>query len=182
MLKKELLLNLNDRVKLIEDRFNSEIKSVPLKILNIKPSIKSWSAIECIEHLNQIGLFYVSEFERVVQLVTNVNKEESTQSTFMGRLMLSLMLPKKDNVTFKMKTFKQFKPIEINENECINGFINQLERIKRVLKEIDSIEISDVKINSAIGSYLKFNLSDALQFVIAHIERHLIQAVKAKRS
>ena len=100
----------------------------------------------------------------------------------MGWLMKLLMTPKKEKVVFKMKTFKQFNPSDNNENDRIVEFSNQLERINNVLKKVEELEITDIKINSAIGSFITFKLSDALEFVLAHIERHLIQAIKAKRS
>jgi len=182
MLKKNLLIDLNQRITLIEECFISEIKSENNDVLNCKPSVKSWSAIECIEHLNKIGSFYVSEFECSIENAKRCNKNEGVNSTYIGWLMKLLMLPKKGKVVFKMRTFKQFKPLNSNDNEIINEFSNQLEQINNVLKRVEDLDITDLKINSAIGSFVTFKLSDAFQFVIAHIERHLIQAIKAKRS
>ena len=41
-------------------------KELPMELLNQKPNAKSWSILECIEHLNRYGDFYIPEIKNLV--------------------------------------------------------------------------------------------------------------------
>ena len=61
----DLLADLIRRSKKMQDTI-SEYRSLNEQALNLKPDAESWSKLECLEHLNLYGDFYLPEMERSI--------------------------------------------------------------------------------------------------------------------
>jgi hypothetical protein len=59
-------------------------KKLPLEQLNFKHSQDSWSILECIEHLNLYGKFYLPEIEKAILLAQRVALNNNYKSSFLG--------------------------------------------------------------------------------------------------
>ena len=76
-------------------------------VLNHKTSPKSWSVLECIEHLNRYGDFYLPEIQRRINASNHPNTK-TFKSSWLGNYFAESMLPKEK--LNKMKTFKSMDP------------------------------------------------------------------------
>ena len=76
-------------------------KELPMELLNQKPNAKSWSILECIEHLNRYGDFYIPEIKNQLEKSTH-KKSEVFNSGILGNYFAKSMLPKEK--LNKMKT------------------------------------------------------------------------------
>ena len=110
------MMELNTK-KLLSELYamvNSHIEEINLLLtlsdddLQYKKSEKSWSVIECIEHLNRYGEFYIPEIKNRIEKSTH-QKSEICKSGVLGNYFAKSMLPKKK--LNKMKTFKDKNPI-----------------------------------------------------------------------
>ena len=90
-------------------------KSLPEKDLNYKKDESSWSVLECIEHLNRYGDFYLPEIKSRVQ-ASSYKKSDIFRSGLLGDYFAKSMLPKEK--LNKMKTFKSMNPnnSKLNKN------------------------------------------------------------------
>ena len=70
----ELLIN--DLIELTKKNMNDiqSFKNLSIEKLNLKPSSESWSILECIEHLNRYGEFYIPE---ITKRLENSNYQKS---------------------------------------------------------------------------------------------------------
>jgi hypothetical protein len=142
--------------------------------LNWKQEPGRWSILECLEHLNLYGDFYLVEIER--RIIASDNKPESNfQSGLLGNYFANSMLPK-DGKIKKMKTFKDKDPANSNlPMTTIDRFLKQQKRMIELLELAREVNLNKVKTSITIP-VIKLKLGDTFRFVIYHNQRHMIQA------
>lgn len=164
--------------KLVEDSKQiinkvEKLKSIDLKYLKWKETENSWSILECLEHLNLYGEFYLPQIEaKIIQ--SNTKFEPNFKSGFLGNYFSKSMLPKEK--LNKMKTFKDKNPLHSNlDKTVIDKFINQQLQLIELLSKSKNVSLNKVKIQTSILSIISLKLGDTFQFIINHIFRHLSQ-------
>ena len=141
--------------------------------LNFRVSEECWSALECLEHLNRYGDFYIPEISRKM-----ARSKTSFRPVFkpgiLGNYFAKSMLPKEK--MNKMKTFKTMNPIHsrLNKN-VVEKFIKQQQQILELLKKAENTDLEKTKTNISISTLIKLKLGDTFRFVIYHNERHILQ-------
>lgn len=156
--------------------FAKSLQNLSEKELTEKQNEKSWSAIECIEHLNMYAAFYNPEIKRrIEQSSTKANSE--FKSGFLGNKFSMDMLPKEKMKT--MDTFKSKNPIHssLNTVAVLNRFIAFQEELLTLLTTAKKVDLTKVKTSITLP-LLKFRLGDTFRFTIYHNERHIVQAKK----
>lgn len=149
----------------------------PLEILNQKPAEKSWSVLECIEHLNRYGDFYLAEIRKSID-----NSQSSSEPEFkpglLGDYFAKMMLP--GEKAKKMKTFKDKDPSGSRlDKSTIEKFIQQQRQILGLLDKAREVSLNKTKTGISISSFLRLKLGDTFRVVIYHNQRHLDQAKRA---
>ncbi|MFY0652411.1 MAG: DinB family protein [Cyclobacteriaceae bacterium] len=176
----ELLNSLEQDVQRLLDVVEKEFSILPVEVLYSKPGKDSWSALECLEHINIANGHYLKQFESMMADVATSPDVDDFQSGFLGNYFVKMMVPRKDrSIPSPMKTFKKFLPSMETDISVLDVFIADQKQLLQVLKECEKLDLNRIKITSAIGSILRFRLGDALRFIIGHADRHIIQAKKA---
>jgi hypothetical protein len=146
-------------------------------ILNTKPSADSWSALECIEHLNRYGDFYLPEIQ---QRMGNAPKNTTGRfkTGWLGNYFAKSLLPKpKLN---KMKTFSTMDPAGSQLNKSVlTTFLKQQQELLRLLEQAKTVDLTRTKTSISISSWIKLRLGDTFRVVIYHNQRHMEQAERA---
>lgn len=147
--------------------------------LNARPQEGTWSILECLEHLNLYGDFYLPELEHRILNGRPRGKRERFKSGWFGEYTVTSMLPKKDKLAYKMNAFKNMtpKPSELSI-ATIDRFIKQQETMLRLLEKARNVDIQRTLTRITLP-YMKFYMGTTFRFVIYHNERHLWQAQRA---
>lgn len=153
---------------------------LPHSVFAQAPQANSWSANECLQHLNSYGDYYLPAIEKALQ-------QRSTPSThpfkpgWLGGWFTRMMqtnptgLPAK-----KMKAPKQHAPIALQpSHEVIARFIDQQEHLLQLLQQAEKANLSHIKVPISIAPMMKLQLGDVLAFLVAHNHRHVQQAQRA---
>lgn len=142
--------------------------------LNFRLSEKSWSILECLEHLNLYGKFYIPEINKRIKN-SDTKPTEIFSSGILGNYFAKSMLPK-ENLN-KMKTFKSMNPIHSNlDKNVLNEFITQQKQMIQLLNDAENVNLNKVKTSISISNLIKLKLGDTFRFVIYHNLRHVEQA------
>ena len=150
-----------------------KLKTFDLYTLTWKENKTSWSILECLEHLNLYGDFYLPEMESRIKNSTT-NAEIEFKSGILGNYFAKSMLPK-DKLN-RMKTFKDKNPLnDTLDKTVIDKCINQQIKLLDLLNQSRNVSLNKVKIQTSISSLIKLKLGDTFQFFINHIIRHLNQ-------
>ncbi len=145
--------------------------------LNHRPASESWSALECLAHLNLYGDFYLPEIERALESSRH-STEEDFKSGLLGNYFAKMMLP--GGKLKKMKTFKEKDPFGSDlDKTTIEKFIRQQEQLLDLLCRSSQVSLTRTKTAISISKLLKLRLGDTFRVVIYHNQRHLVQAQKA---
>src|SRR6056297_3067340 len=102
-------------------------KTLSDETLNWRPGEEKWSVLECLEHLNLYGDFYLPKIEQKMKNSSH-NPSAHFSSGLLGDYFAKSMLPKEK--LNKMKTFKDKNPIGSKlDKKTIERFISQQEQI-----------------------------------------------------
>jgi len=174
---KELLEDL-EKITTQNIDWAKQLKNTDSDALKSRPDTESWNALECIEHLNRYGDFYIPEFNKRITQARHAAKEWF-KSRFLGNYFAKTMSVGKGSV--KMKTFKSMDPInsDIGDTAVIDKFLNHQNELLKLLHEARSIDLEKTKTSITISSFIKLKIGDTFRVVIYHNERHLIQAMNA---
>jgi len=168
---------LNELIELTEEHIKivEELKLNTIEILNYRKVTSSWTILECIEHLNRYGDFYIPEIQSRIKKSEYKFRETSYKSNWFGNYFTkSVSYKEKLN---KMKTFKSMNPILSDLNiHVLQKFIDQQYQIIDLLKESKQISLSKTKTAISISPLIKLKLGDTFRVLIYHNQRHLIQA------
>lgn len=150
-----------------------KLKTYDLPTLTWRENETSWNILECLEHLNLYGDFYLPQIENKIQ-----NSETKTDFEFksglLGNYFAKIMLPKEK--LNKMKTFKDKNPLNTNlDKAVICKFIDQQIKLSELLNQSRKVSLNKVKIQISISRLIKLKLGDTFQFYINHMIRHLNQ-------
>lgn len=168
----ELLNQLIEETKSISD-YAEQLKKHSVKQLNYRKSNDSWSVLECLQHLNLYGRFYIPEIRSGISK-NNRKTSELFKSGWLGNYFAKSMLPKEK--LNKMKTFKQMNPIHSNLTiEVIDEFLNQQKEIVDLLERAKSVDLTKTKTGVSISKLIRLRLGDTFRFVIYHNLRHIEQ-------
>lgn len=175
----QLILDLQNTVRnaiqtagKIQNRSESE--------LNFRTSEDSWSALECLAHLNRYGNFYIPEITRRIS-DAKVPARPVFSSGILGNYFAGSMLPKEKLNT--MKTFKSMNPIHSQLNKStIDEFISQQHQLLELLEKAKNIDLNRTKTNISISNWIRLKLGDTFRFVINHNLRHLVQAERVLKN
>ena len=179
-----LVVDLTNRTKrLIEEA--EFLKEKTEEALNYKVNPESWSVLECLEHLNLYGRFYLPEIKKSISAFPlrrgtegedNKNYFDSVfKSGWLGNYFANSMLPKEK--LKKMKTFKNMNPINSKlDKKVIDEFIDQQKEMLRLLEEARKVSLNKTRTAISISKLVKLKLGDTFRFVIYHNQRHMAQA------
>lgn len=170
---KQLLDELT-RITLHNIKVVNSFKNLDIPTLNRRSSATSWSILECIEHLNRYGDFYIPELN---YRIANARYAEPTQQYKQGLLggYFARMM-KAENPT-KIKSLKSYNPIGSKLNDqVLDIFISQQEALLLCLDKARSINLIKNKTAISISKLIRLQLGDTFSFLIYHNERHIKQA------
>src|SRR5690606_1258301 len=144
--------------------------------LNLKNTTESWSILECIEHLNRYGNFYIPEISKRLKHST-FQASPAYKPGFLGNYFAKSMLPKER--LNKMKTFKSMNPNNSSlDRQVLDTFIKQQESLVELLKDAKNTDLTKVKTAISISKLIKLRLGDTFRIVIYHNLWHIVQAKK----
>ncbi len=151
-------------------------KNLPLAQLNFKPTDAAWSILECIEHLNLYGKFYLPEIEQALLKATKVDATNVYKSSFLGDFFVNSI---KAGNQKKMKATQMMLPQKSNLSiTTLDQFIKQTERLKTILTQARECDLTKPKTPISLTKLLTLRLGDTLRFLVYHNERHILQAEK----
>jgi hypothetical protein len=155
-----------------------KLQNLSVEVLNKKTSTESWSALECIEHLNRYGEFYLPEIKKQFLTAPQVDLTTIFKSGVLGNYFAKSLRPK-ENLN-KMKTFKDMNPNgSALEIDVLDTFIAQQKDMLKILDRSLTVNLKKTKTGVSISSVIKLRLGDTLRVVVYHNDRHMVQAKKA---
>ncbi|MBW8685844.1 DinB family protein [Chitinophaga rhizophila] len=182
----ELLNSLQRQVDDLVQTVNNNFVGVPEQFLLLQPSPGKWSVAQCLDHLNAYSRFYVPAMEKAIQGKLSGSLPPTPSATFksgwLGNYFTNMMKPKADGLPgMKMQAPKAYRPMaDLNAKHTVQEFLEWQQQTKALLDRAKLVNLQKIKISTTLGAWLRFSLGDTFRFVIAHEQRHIAQALRAK--
>jgi DinB superfamily len=178
--QQQLISELETLVEHLLTKSIGEWQLVPHAQFALKPSASSWSANECLQHVNSYGRYYLPAIQKAIDKAAT-GSTENFHSGWLGNYFTKMMMPTENgSLATKMKSPKDHAPTNILEShQVIAEFIDQQEILLKLLRQSKVIDLHKVKVGISIAPFIKLKLGDVFMFLIAHLIRHGQQADRA---
>lgn len=155
-------------------------KALSYEQLNFKKSPEAWSILECIEHLNLYGDYYLLEIEQQILANKSNNADPVFKPGVIGNYFANLMRVKNGKVK-KMRSPKDKNPANSALSiTTLDRFLKQQELLRSLLSQSGSVNLNKVKTAISLSKIIRLKLGDTFRFLVYHIDRHVQQAGRAK--
>jgi hypothetical protein len=136
-----------------------------------------WSIIEVFTHLNLSNEIYIRYILPRVTLAPDRPSDEF-KSSWLGDWAYERIVPRPDGSIFKMKTAKAVLPLKPKEDvkEVLHNFHRTCDAMDDILRHSATKDLHRIRIPFHFVPLLHFSLGETLRFLVAHNERHLLQA------
>lgn len=148
-----------------------------------QPGQGKWSVAQCIEHLNSYNRYYLPQIEKALIRGTYKNLPAATtyKPGWLGNYFTKLMKPGANGeLSGKMNAPKDHRPPDtLDAKNVILEFIAEEERLLSYLQRARVLNIAKLKVPVSIAKFIKLQLGDTFRFLVAHQQRHMLQAIRA---
>lgn len=179
--RSEFLDSLDQKLSDIQTGIEKKFYYLESEDLLFKPDPSKWNIIEVFEHLNLTNYHYLKQINKALEKASDSDNEKFKLG-WMGKQMVKSMEPRNGKTPFKMKTFKKTNPLvlqaqgrKLTDHIVFQDFMEGVKQFRELVEKSRSKDIQKLKIPSLI-SIMKLKVGDALAFIIAHMERHILQA------
>lgn len=159
----------------------SNWQMLPHKHFAYKVAPEKWSANQCLQHLNSYGNYYLPAIKIAIVNTKNKQANATFKSGWLGNYFTNVMQPKADgSLPKKMQSPKNHQPQNNAESHfVIAEFIEQQEQLLQLLEEAKQLDLNAIKVPISIAPFIKLKLGDVFMFLVAHNQRHVLQAERA---
>jgi hypothetical protein len=174
--KQSLITELLDRTELIKASTQLFLRLNDDQ-LNCKVVPDTWSIAEIFEHLNIKNGIYIRSILPRITKAPDVPAEKYI-SGWLGDWIYNRIMPRPDGSIFRIRALKAHcaNAERLNGRETIQCFLQQCDSIDDILRHVSTKDLRRIKIPFSFTNLLRFRLGDNLRYLIAHSERHLLQA------
>ena len=166
----ELETELRNQIAQVKENFENASESV----LQSPAATGGWSILQCLDHLNSYGLYYLPQIRDALEKAKKSDKT-TYESGWFGDYFTKIMSP--ETGTKKFKAFKDHLPAELPDSKgVISEFLRQEELLLQYLSDAKRIDMASVRVPVSISRWIGIRLGDTFRFLLAHNRRHLIQA------
>lgn len=145
--------------------------------LNRRPSPSRWSAGQCLEHLNIVGGYYLPSIAaRIAKAQARGSKPAPTaKQGYFGRRLIEAM-----RAPVSVKTYsspQRYAPTGTRLPRTVTEvFSRQLDELLRLVLLARQVNANAIRIPNAVFPLLLLRLTDQLELLVVHIQRHIAQA------
>ncbi len=187
MKKLETAHDLQARLLVILQTVEREFSPLSDEQLRWKPtanrSSPGWSIVECLQHLNLAERYYIRNLQHKVDtlgLLQTQPTDQVLESDWVGKAMLYVVDPQ---VKMKVPAPGIIRPRSAADLDpaVVLAQFNELQTLlNTLLDKAVYLDWNQEKVASLFGQWLKIRLGDTFRMLVAHTERHLNQAIRAK--
>ncbi len=146
--------------------------------LNWKPGPDRWSVGQCLDHLVTANGEYFPLFDAILNGTKKSAFWERVPGlpALWGRMMIRSVSPDSKP---KLRAPKIFQPTASSvDGAILQRFLDQQEQVIRYMKASEPLKAAKIIITSPVTSLITYSLLDAFRILVAHEQRHLLQARK----
>lgn len=175
-----LLKDLTKRVEIILSHTQVKLSNASQEALSKAPNQGSWSALQCLAHLNLYGAYYIPALEKALNQQRLTSTTDEFKPGWLGKKFTNMLSAEAGK---KMKTMKKLEPAQVStSSQTLPDFVAMQHKILQLLKQAEKANLNKRAVPLEFMKLINLKIGDVLSFVIAHEERHIAQAMRAIQS
>ena len=174
---------LTNELLVLRVRAQQRFRPLSAEELNRRNGPSRWSAGQCLEHLNIVGGYYLPKIAaRIKRAQARGSKPAATaKQGYLGRRFIEAMRTPASTKAYT--TPQRYAPTGTRLPRTVaEVFSRQLDELLRLVLLARQVNANVVRIPNAVFPLLLFRLTDQLEFLVVHIQRHVTQAEAALAS
>lgn len=168
-------------------------KSHDTALLTQRPAPRKWSAIDCLEHTRRANRLYIKPLEKALTRAEAKGQRpvETFSPSAMGARMRAKMQPQtqapaasdgRPQLKLKLPTVGSADPTKDpsppEPQPTLDAFAAQLDQMLSLARRAERVDLNR-RVTGFFGTVLRLRIGDVLRYLIAHTDRHLVQAERA---
>ncbi len=178
----DLLQNCSRELSLIPEIIQEELGYLSEKQLNWKLNSKSWSILQCLEHLILSDSLYEPTFETILNKYPRKSADKPVKFSWLGKWLIKAINPQNRSFLPAPKKFQVPNLSNYHKQDTLNRYLNRVKRLKSYFEQFQGLDLNAIYISSPAFWLLRFNLSACIQILTYHHQRHILQIVRIKRN
>ena len=161
--------------------------ALPDDALHAKKDPQQWNVLECLEHLNLYGDYYLPAIEQALLRGAGKATDGRFRSGWLGNYFANLMLAAPAATDQSKKAKKMKSPADKNplgqelSRATVQRFLKQQAALETMLEQSRHADLTHMRVPISILPWLRLRLGDVARFVVYHNARHVAQAGRAVR-
>ncbi|MFC5408693.1 DinB family protein [Larkinella bovis] len=176
----KLLDQLAEDTRKLVEVVQQEFRPLTNDALNQQPGPARWSVAQCLAHLNSYGQYYLPALEMAFadENRRQIPASPRFRSSWFGNYFANSMRPKTDgSIGLKMKAVQAHRPADVLPSETVlRMFLEQQQALLDLLEQARQVNIQQLTVPISIARWLRLSVGDTFRFLIAHQQRHVLQA------
>ena len=168
---------LTNDLLLLRVKAQQRFRPLSAEELNRRPSPSRWSAGQCLEHLNIVGGYYLPSIGARIKRAQERGSKPAAlaKQGYLGRRFIEAMRTPASEKAYE--TPQRYAPTGTRLPRTVaEVFSRQIDELLRLVLLARQINANAVRIPNAIFPLLLLRLTDQLEFMVVHIQRHVAQA------
>lgn len=172
----ELLNELQEDVRRIKAAAEHINSADPRKLI-YQTHPEKWSVVQVLEHMNAYGRYYIPTIDRAIAIKSGEPSVWFTPGPFGNYFVKSMKPTNVYEIKNKMKTMKAYSfQNSLNVEKVLQEFLGQQDRLIQLMELARSRDLNSIRIPITVSKLVKLKLGDVFRFLVAHEQRHMIQA------
>jgi hypothetical protein len=171
-----LIAELLDRTELLKANTKPFIRLTDEQLL-CRPAPGKWSIAEIYRHLDLSLDQYIRSILSRIALAPD-HPVDTYHSGWLGELIYERIMPRSDGSVFKLKAIAAHLPNAASPDarEALEAFERHCDALDDILRHVSTKDLQSIRIPVHSNRLIRLRLGDVLRIMVAHGERHLLQA------
>ncbi|HXO75285.1 MAG TPA: DinB family protein [Puia sp.] len=171
-----LITELLDRTELIKASSQTFLR-LSNDQLHYKPGLRKWSITEIFGHLNICLDQYIRTILSHITLAPDLPSDRYN-SSWVGDWIYEKVMPRADGSVFKLRATKGWSVNGelLDARGALESFQRKCDALDDILRHAATKNLQRIKIPFYSSRVFRLRLGDTLRILVAHNERHLLQA------
>lgn len=164
------------RLQALTQAYQEAFSRIPSEVLNAKPGPDRWSIGQCIDHVITTNQQFFPLFDEIIQ--GNYRPTFYERLPFLPRLFGRMILQSVHPDTLrKIPTAPVFEPSQSTiSGNIVKEFVAQQEMLADYVERMTSLPLRRLILTSPAAKFAIYSLWHAVEIILAHEARHLLQA------
>jgi hypothetical protein len=168
----------------LKEEATALIDDADADVLSARPDPETWSAVQCIDHLNTAGWLLLRSVEDAVQKgrAEGPYGEPPFEYGFVSRWFVHSMKPSSGWTFTAPSVFEPEAPNTLYPGETTEEFLALQDRFSECVVDAQDLDLRRLRLPSPAVPLLRISLGAWFEATLAHERRHLDQARRVLRT